>query len=86
MIEVQVKTLWQGKVGIRDRYVKEAIERKEGILIRHGQESMAIPFNKLKELIAGKSDRRFKDYFGQTKPQYLIYFVFRPQVKQGSLV
>jgi hypothetical protein len=86
MILIKAKTLFQGKVGIREQFIKEAIKKKEGLLIRHKNESMAIPFNKLKELIAGKSAQRFPDYYGRRKPEHLIYFFFRPQTTQGAML
>jgi len=86
MIETRVKTLWQGKVGIREQFVREALRLKQGLLIRHGKDFMAIPAGKVKEMIDSKSETRFKDYFGMRKPEYLIYYVWRPTVKQGSLV
>jgi hypothetical protein len=85
LISLEAKTIWQGKVGIRDRYVKEAVKKREGLLIRHGQDKMVIPFKKLKESIVGKSDRRFQDQIGREKPHYLIYFTWVPTVKQGVL-
>lgn len=83
MITVIVNTLWQGKVGVRDRYVKEAIDRREGLLIKHGNESMALPLTLLKEKIAGKSDKRMENYFGKDR-HYLIYFFWVPTTKQES--
>lgn len=85
MISIEVKTIWQGKVGIRDRYVKEATGKREGLLIIHGKDKMVIPFKKLKESIVGKSERRFVDQAGRDSPHYLIYFHWDPGVKQGSL-
>jgi len=85
MVSVRVKTIWQGKVAVRDRYVKEAVEKKQGLLITHGQDKMAIPFTELKRSIAGKSDRRFEDEIGRDKPHYLIYFNWEPIAKQGVL-
>ena len=86
MIEISVKTLWQGKVGIREQFVKEALRLKQGLLVRHGKDFMAIPAVRVKEMIDSKSETRFTDYFGIRKPEYLVYYVWRPTVKQGSLV
>jgi len=85
VICLEVRTLWQGKVAIRDRYVKEAVSKREGLLIKHGEDKMAIPYKKLKESIVGKSDRRFQDQIGRDLPHYLIYFHWEPIVKQGVL-
>lgn len=86
MIEIRVNTLWQGKVAIRQGVAEEALKRNEGLLIRHKDESMAIPADKLKTLVAGKSEERFKDYYGKRRPEHLVYFVWRPTVKQGALL
>lgn len=86
MVEIRIKTLWQGKVGVREQFVKEALQLKQGLLIRHGKDSMAIPADKVKEMIDGKSGMRFMDQFGLKKPEYLIYYVWKPTVKQGVLV
>lgn len=86
MIETRIKTIFQGKVGIREQFVNEALRRGEGLIIKHKQETMVIPANKLKALVAGKSDKRFPDYYGKRKPEYLIYFFFRPGTKQEALL
>ena len=31
MVKIKVKTIWQGKVGIRDKYIFQAQEKKEKI-------------------------------------------------------
>lgn len=85
MIEVYVKTLWKEQVGIRERFVIEALERTEGILVRHRGEVMAIPAAKVREKVIGKSARRFQDYFGRSLPQHLYYFKWAPLVKQLPL-
>lgn len=85
MIEVRVNTIWQGKVGIRDRYIKEAQETEQGLTIVHREERMAIPFHQLKELIVGKSERPFTDRYGKD-PHYLIYFNWKPEAKQGVMI
>ena len=76
MISLEVRTIWQGKVAVRDRYVKEAVSKREGLLITHGKDKMAIPYPKLKESIVGKSDRRFVDQVGRESPHFLIYFLW----------
>ena len=86
MIKVNVLTIWQGKVAIRQGVAEEAISRNEGLIIQHKSETMVIPARNLKVLVAGKSKELFKDYFGKRKPEHLIYFIFRPQVKQESLL
>lgn len=86
MVEVRVKTLWQGKVGIREQFVTEALRLNSGLLIRHKKDSMPIPADKVKEMIDSYSTERFKDFYGQRKPERLIYYAWKPLVKQGALL
>jgi len=40
MIDLRVKTIFKGMVAIRDRYLKDAKWKEEGICIKVGQQSM----------------------------------------------
>ncbi len=84
-IKVKVKSLWEGKVGIRDKYLAEAMKEQQGIAIEHKGQTMVIPYEKLTESIAGKSEQPFQDRFSRSW-HYLIYFVWKPQEeKQATL-
>ena len=85
MITVKVNTLWHGWVGIRDRYITEAREAREGLVIVHNQEQMTIPYYEIDKFIIAKSDRPFTDRFGRD-PHYLFYFDWKPKVKQGRMI
>ena len=90
MVEVQVTTLWQGKVGIREGFVQEALRAKQGLLIRlkqrGKQESMVIPADEVKDMIDSFSAGKFRDQYGRRRPERLVYFVWKPMVKQGTLL
>jgi len=89
MIKIKVNTIWQGQVAIRDKYLKQAQERQEDILIIHGQEQMLIP-----HLTAHKynaiSQKPVKDKFRYgdiyvAEEHYLLYYKWKPTARQESL-
>ncbi|MBA7699875.1 hypothetical protein ES703_108579 [subsurface metagenome] len=84
MITVKVKTIWQGWVGVRDRYIAEAKEAGEGLVILHNRESMTIPHDEIDKRVVAQSEKPFTDRFGRD-PHFLIYFNWKPEVRQGSL-
>lgn len=77
MITKKVKTLFQGMVGVRDKYLEAAETAKTDLQIEFGGEVMVIPYSELKARIKAKSDRPFYDKFGQSW-HYLYYFDFKP--------
>lgn len=85
MVKIKVKTIWQGKVGIRDKYIFQAQEKKENLFVEHETEVMEIPYDKVPELIVGKSEFKVGDRFGQGG-HYLIYFNWLPSSNQLTLV
>lgn len=84
-IRIAVKTTWQGKVGIRDKYIEEARQNHEDILVFHDSTFMKIPYAHLDDLIIATSDKRFRDRY-HNDPHYLIYFLWKPEGKQGRLL
>lgn len=85
MIRVIVKTMWNGKVAIRDKYVDEALDMGEGIALVHGDDVMEIPANELKHKIIGRSESPVRDKFSRDK-HFLIYFEWIPDCKQAMLL
>jgi len=85
VIKIKVKSTWQGKVGIRDKYVNQAIREKQGLDISCQGEFMIIPAEKVKEKMIGKSQKHFKDKFSE-EWHYLIYFNWKPNNRQGKLL
>ena len=84
MIEVKVKTIYKGLIGIRDKYVDKAIKNKELLKINHEREAMVIPYQEIQKKIVGKSEFSFKDKFSN-QYHYLIYFKWKPRIGQKSL-
>lgn len=85
MIEVAVKTQWQGKVAIRGHYVFEAIKNQEGITIIHDMSSMTIPYAQLGEKLCAVSEVTFKDQFRRFPKERLFYFEWKPDAVQTKL-
>lgn len=77
MIKVRVKTLWQGQVGVRDKYLKEADQKKEDLVIVVDEETMTISSAELRSRIKAKSDRPFKDRFSN-QSHWLYYYDWKP--------
>jgi len=86
MVEVVVKTQWQGKVAIRGRYIQQALRSYEGIKIIHNGSSMTIPNKEIYSLIVAKSEQKLRDTFRKYPPDYLYYFNWKPNQKQEQLL
>ena len=84
MIKVKVNTIWQGQVAIRDKYLKQAQEKMEDILIIHGQEQMVIRWVQAHNYKA-ISEKPVKDKYSKEK-HYLLYYDWKPTARQESLV
>lgn len=84
MIPVKVNTTFQGRVAIRDKYIKEAEETNQGIMIGMGDEYMIMPCWKIPNLIKARSPYPVKDRFSRDS-HYLIYFDWRPTGGQRRL-
>lgn len=86
MVTIKVKSLWKGQVGIPDRYIDEALDTGQGVLIEYKDEYMEITGDKLAESIRGKSDRKFQDRYGKNPDYYLYYIIWKPTIKQNKLL
>lgn len=84
MIIVTVKSSYQGRVALRDKYIKEAERTGEGIMISFGNEYMEMPAWKIPMLIKARSPLSFKDRFSRER-HYLVYFDWIPTGKQRRL-
>lgn len=73
-IDIRVETIWQGKVGVRDKYVDQAIREFKGLHISHGNETMKIPPEKVKSMILFKSKTPLFDKF--SKAEHFLYYYF----------
>lgn len=76
-ISITVSTIWEGKVGVRDRYVKQSREEERDLHIHHEKDVMIIPFGEVKERIAFISKKAFKDKYSSVE-HHLVYFSWIP--------
>ena len=84
MIKVKIKSIWQGKVGIRDKYVIKARTEKDDICFIKELDVMIIPFGKLDEAIVGRSEFPVRDKYSK-ESHYMIYFDWKPTTLQKKL-
>lgn len=84
MILVNVATTFQGRVAIRDKYIKEAEETGQGIMISLDNEYMIMPCWKIPNLIKARSPYPVKDRYSKDS-HYLIYFDWVPTGGQRRL-
>lgn len=85
MIKIRAKSLWRGQVGIRDKYIFQSLREKRDIVIYHFYAQMTIPFNKINELVVGKSEKPFPDRFSDEWHR-LWYFKWEPTTAQIQLL
>lgn len=85
MIKIRVKSIWQNKIGVREKYINQAIKEKQGLEITCPNGFMIIPAEEVAKKIVGKSQTRFKDKFSK-EWHYLIYFLWNPNTNQGKLL
>lgn len=85
MIKVRIVSQYMGRCAIRDKYVKEALDKKEDLIIEYNNKLMLIPFNKIKKSIIGKSEKPYPDYFSN-KWHFLLYFKWKPKIIQKILL
>jgi len=84
-IVIKIRSIWNGQVGIRDKYVKDAVEYNYDLYIVYGDRRMTLENNKIAKSIKGRSNNKFKDKFSN-EWHYLIYFDWKPnEIKQIEL-
>lgn len=84
MITIKIKTIWQGKIGIREKYIKQALESKQDLNFQKGNDYMVVPFKEIDKMMVGKSEHPVEDKFSN-EFHYLCYFDWRPTTKQANL-
>jgi len=82
---IRINTIWQGKVGIREKQVLKALENKQDLLFVRRGEKMLIPYQFITNRIVGKSKESFLDRFSNER-HYLMYFDWKPTIIQKSLI
>ena len=80
----RIKTLWQQKAGIPEKYYKEAIFKREDLRIILKNEIMKIPYYELKNRVVGKSEEPIKDKYGR-EDYHLVYFNWKPMTKDEKM-
>ena len=84
MINKNVKTLFIGKVGIHQKYIQAAVQRKEDLCLKYEEESMIIPWQEVEK--KGKiGDEVHLDKFNGNYYR-LVYFNWRPSIVQKKLI
>ena len=90
MIELEIKTLFQGSCAIRDRYIKKALESGDSFFLRGKDELageiMIIPNKDIQKKIVGKSDKPVEDLFNKGLYHYLYYFKWQSQKVQEKML
>jgi len=78
-MKTKVKTIWgAGFVSVADKYIKKALDLKEGLEIEYNGKTMSIPYEKLLEKKPRGST--FIDKFGRKK-EYTLYDFFWENTK-----
>lgn len=83
-IKLPIKTLYRGKVGINEKYVKQAVLENKGIAMKYRDEITVIPPDEVESKIAYRSGI-FKDKFGGGNYS-LVYYTWRMPEKQLKLI
>ena len=84
MATVEAKTIWQGKVGIPEKYYRDALKKREDFKIFFRNGIMKIPYPELMERKCGRSEDPLRDKFGRGK-YYLVYFMWKPMTEDEEM-
>jgi hypothetical protein len=83
-MNLKVKTVWHGKVAIRDKYIEDIKPNEDINISVLGEGTMRVPAP-ITDKIVGYSHRKFKDEYSN---QYhrLCYFQWKPTSHQERLI
>jgi hypothetical protein len=84
MIQVKIKSIWQGTIGVNEKYIVEAKSKFEDLYFWKGDDGMIVEWETIDNLICGRTERPFIDRFGG-EPYHLVYFQWKPSTKQKTL-
>jgi len=84
MLEIKIRTIWQGKIGVREKYIKQSVDTQQDLIFVKGNDYMIIPWDKIDEYIVGKSEQPVIDKFSN-ETHFLIYFKWCPTTKNLTL-
>jgi len=85
MITVKARSLFKNRVGIRDKYVNEAMNSNDDLRIVYLNEEMIIPHDDIAFEIVARSKEAFPDQFSN-EFHYLVYFRWKPTTYQKKLI
>ena len=74
---IEVKKIYQGKADARDYAVKEALEKKQDLIITHGNQTMTIPYKEIRTR-GTKNKERIKSKIYPDQYYNLISFSWKP--------
>jgi len=83
-IEVKVRTLWQGMVAVRDKYITYCFNAKRDLIIKHKRDTMIIPHQDLYSRAEKFHVRVFDVYKSQSHNLY--YYKWQPFSTQTSFL
>ena len=85
MLTLKIRTIWQGKIGVRERYIIQAFEEKKDLMFVKGNDYMIVPCKEISNLMVGKSEHPVEDKFSNGF-HYLCYFLWQPTTKNLTLL
>lgn len=86
MVTKRVKSLWQGKVSIHEKYIKKAIDERSDLEIVYNDEVMTIKNEDLQNKIIARSETPFVDKYSN-ESYWLYYYTWKPDLAiQNSLL
>jgi len=85
MVYKKEATLWAGKIGTPEKYVKEAIKNKEDLVLSHNGERMKVLYKDINRSITGYSLKYFKDRYSGGNYR-LAYFTWKPPTEEEKLI
>lgn len=84
MLKLTVKSIWKGRVAIRDKYLSQAF--KEGLQVKYEGSVMTLATKEVEGKIKGRSEKPVFDKFNN-EYHHLIYFAWHPDdVNQEKLL
>lgn len=83
-MDIKVKTLFQGQIAIRDKYIKKAERTGEDILIFHDNQVMEIQNKDIRPKALARSRFQVRDKYSK-ESHYLFYYKWLPTKGQKTL-
>lgn len=83
-IEIKVRSVWQGKIGVHSKYYEEAVKKKVGLTIQCDNEYMFLTPEQVEKPVA-QSKELFRDSYNKTFYR-LVYYRWKPTLGQQKLL